>query len=511
MTKHVSFNNEKFYKGFHIAAKAVGGTLGPLGRNVYLADKVLPRFTNDGASIANKIILSDPEEDAGAWVIRSATARAADESGDGTTTTAVIAEALFDQIQKSSVSAVEIRRQLYESMKELRNMIADHAHPTKVKDIRHIASVSSEDETLTNLITEVFDKRGPESQITVEDSEDATSSVEIKDGYEVNVGCVSPWLLNKRVKQMAEYKNVSVLCTHKKVENITQLLPIYEKLQGKGITSLVIVCDDMDDVTLGHIVSNHQRGTFSTLVIRATGERLDDIASVVGATPISQQTGRDFADKDVLQTLGVASLVVSTVGTAASPGRSTFVGRNGKTAKERATQLEAHAATLHNDFEKQSVLKRAAKLKSGIAVIKIGAYSEQELGYLRDKADDAIKAVRSALEEGYIEGGGITLYKISQELEEKTLGDKILKAALQAPFKRIIENAGQDFAEIVRNMPKNIGYNAKNNKYEDFIKSGIIDPAKVARVAVESAISSVSEMLVTHALVVDNPENNEKQ
>lgn len=506
--RRVSFDKAKFHEGFKTAAKAVGGTLGPRGRNVYLGDHMLPRFTNDGASIANKIQFADPEKDAGAWVIRSATARAADESGDGTTTTAVLAEALFEAIETRKEAPVEIRRSLYDAMEDVREAIKKESNPTTLKHIRHIASVSSESEELTDLITTIFEKKGMEAQITVEDSDTAVSTVEMKDGYEVQVGCLSPWLLNKRAKQLAEYRDVPVLCTHKKIENITQLLPIYEKLNERKITSLVIVCDDMDDVTMGHIVSNYQRGTFATLVIRATGERLDDIAAVVGATPVSQSTGVDFADADILKKLGIAASVVSTVGTLASPGRSIFVGRSGKGAKERAALLEAQADTIQNQFECDSIRKRAGKLRSGVAVLKIGAYSEQELGYLRDKADDAIKAVRSALEEGYVEGGGFCLYRVSERLKGKTVGHEILRHALKAPLRRILENGAYDYSLTIAKLPEGKGFDAKAGEYADLIKAGIIDPAKVARIAVESAVSSVSEMIVTHALVI---EDNEKE
>ncbi|MDE2101546.1 MAG: hypothetical protein KGL39_30150, partial [Patescibacteria group bacterium] len=231
------------------------------------------------------------------------------------------------------------------------------------------------------------------------------------------------------------------------------------------------------------------------------------IASVVGATPVSEQTGVDFADPDLLKKLGVASSIVSTVGTPTTPGTTVFVGKSGSGAKTRATYLEAQAKQLSNGIERNSTLKRAGKLKSGVAVLNIGAYSEQELGYLRDKADDAIKAVRSALEEGYVEGGGLCLYRIGHTLPTTTVGGKLLSIALQAPFKKIVENAGKDFARIVKDLPKGKGYDAKEGDYKDLIKAGIIDPAKVERVAVESAISSVAEMIVTNTLIVDHEED----
>lgn len=507
--KDVSFDKSKFHKGMKIAARAVGSTIGPMGKNVFLGDPTLPRFTNDGASIANKIILKDPEEDAGAWVIRSATARAADEAGDGTTTTAVIAEALFDAIQGRSEEMVDIKRSLYEALPEIQSKIKASSRTTTLKDIRHIAEVSAEHKELAELVSTIFEKKGVEAQVTVQDSGDAKCSIEMRDGYEAKVGMMSPYLVTNYVKQTSEYKDVPVLCTHKKVDAITQLLPLYEKLGEKKLSKLIIICDDMDIAALGAIIDNKRRGTFSTLVIRATGELLDDIASVVGATPVSESTGTDFADADLLKKLGMASSVVSTVGTVTTQGRTVFVGKSGAGSKQRATYLEAQAGNLTNGFERSAVLKRAGKLRSGVAVLSVGAYSEQELGYLRDKADDAIKAVRSALEEGYVEGGGMCLYRIAESLSEQSVGRVLLKQALQAPFKKIIENSGKDYTKVVKDLGKN-GYDAKEAEYKDLIKAGIIDPAKVERVAVESAISSIGEMLVTEALVVDYVDHENK-
>lgn len=503
-TKKVSFDKEKFRNGMKIAARAVSSTFGPQGRNVFLADPTLPRFTNDGASIANKIHLKDPEEDAGAWVVRSATAKTADEVGDQTTTTAVILESIYDEVEKLNESRVAVRRSLYETLPEIRSAIEKVAHKTTLKDVKHIALVSSESEQMAELLTDIFDKKGVDAHVLVEDSDTATSSVEMKDGYEAKVGFMSPWLVTNIQKQTAEYKDVPVLCTHKKVDAITQLLPLYEKLTEKKINKLVIVCDDMDVAALGSIVDNKRRGTFSTLVIRSTGDLLDDIAAVVGATPISQSTGTDFSDEDILKKLGVAQSVVSTFGTPPLSGITTFIGK-GNGGKEHAKLLEAQIENAKNEFEKNALRKRVARLRSGVAVLRIGAISEQERGYLRDKADDAVKAIKSALEEGYVEGGGMTLWRIAQQMGEKTIGQRILKKALQAPLRKIIENADKDYAEIITNL-KDKGYDAKEDAYKDLIKAGIIDPAKGARVAVESAVSSIAEMVVVDSLIVDHYE-----
>lgn len=502
MHKTVSFDKEKFHKGMKIAAHAAKTTLGPKGKNVFLGDPTLPRFTNDGASIVNRIVLKDPQEDAGAWVLRSASAKTADEVGDQTTTTVVIAESIFDEAQKRSESMVDIKQSLYEALPEINKKIEKASHKTTIKDIQHIAEISAENKELAKLITEIFEKKGIEAQINVSDSETAQSYVRMEDGYEAKVGMMSPWLITNVEKQRAEYKDVPVLVSHKKIDAITQLLPIYEKLSEKKLTKLVIVCEEMDIACLGAIVDNKKRSTFSTLVIRASGELLDDIAAIVGAVPVSEQTSTDFSDENILTKLGKAKSVVSTPNSVTTQGFSVFVGK-GNGGKERASLLEAQSKNVMNEFERNAINKRAGKLRSGIADLKIGAFSEQSLGALRDKADDAIKAVRSAIEEGYIEGGGMTLHRIAESMEEDTVGKIILKKALSAPLKQIIENADKDYTKIIKDMPKGKGYDAKADEYKDLIKAGIIDAAKGARVAVESAVSSIGEMLVVETLIVD--------
>lgn len=504
MHKQVSFEEgrKKMREGFYIATDAVKSTLGPKGKNVFLGDSTLPRFTNDGASIANKIFLKDENQDAGAWVVRSMTAKVADEVGDQTTTCATVGRTIFDEAQKRSESMVDIKDSLNEALSEIAKAIKKASHPTTVKDIQHIAEISAENKELAKLITEIFEKKGIDAQINVSDSETTQSYVRMEDGYEAKIGMISPWLITNIEKQRAEYKDVPVLISHKKIDSITQLLSLYEKLSEKKLSKLVIICEDMDIACLGAIVDNKKRSTFSTLVIRASGELLDDIAAVVGATPISENTNTDFNDEDILKKLGKAKSVISTPNSVTTPGRSIFVGK-GNGGKERATLLESQAKNVTNEFERSAVMKRAGKLRSGIADLKIGALSEQSLGALRDKADDAIKAVRSAIEEGYIEGGGMTLYRIAEAMDEDTVGKIILKKALSAPLKQIIENASKDYTKIIKDMPKGKGYDAKTNEYKDLIKAGIIDASKGARVAVESAVSSIGEMLRVETLIVD--------
>lgn len=504
MAKKVGFEEsvDKAFEGLYIAARAVSKTLGPNGKNVYIADPIVPKITNDGVSIASKIILEDPDMDAGAWVVRSASGRASDGAGDGTTTTTALLEAGAKECRSRPENPMRIKESLMAALPAVLKKIKAASKTTSLEDARHIAEVSAENPELAELITEIYKKKGAEAYVMIEDSETSQSSIELADGYDANVGCMSPWLVTDAVKQEARYKDVAVLCSHKKVNVIAELLPLYEALSAKKVSQLVIVCDDMNVDALAAIIQNKQRGTFSTLCIRATGELLDDIAAVVGATPVSEQTGVDFASPDLLKHLGKAKYVVSTYGSPVLPGRTSFVGR-GNTGKQKATALEQGAKNATNELERKSMRKRAARLRSGVAVLKIGAYSEQDRGYLKDKADDAVKAVKSALEEGYVEGGGMCLYRIAEGMQPKTVGEEILKKVLTAPLRTIIENGGKDYADIIKHLPSGMGYDAKNHTYRDLIKVGIIDPAKVERIAVESAISSVGEFITTHCSITD--------
>ena len=498
-------SKKKMIEGMTITARAVSRTLGPNGKNVYVADPITPKITNDGASIASKIVLKDPEMDAGAWVIRSATGRAADEAGDGTTTTAVLCEAIAKESLLRPENPMFIRSSLASAVPAIVKEIKRLSRPTTPKDVEAIATVSADDTNLSSLIVEIFEKKGIDAHVMIEDSETSQSNIELMDGYEAQVGLMSPWLVNDMKAQKADYRDVPVLCSHKKVNAIAELLPLYEALGAKKINQLVIVCDDMSVDALSTIIQNKQRGTFSTMVVRATGELLDDIAAVVGATPVSEQTGVNFDSNDLLKHLGKAKHVVSTYGTPTVQGRTTFVGR-GRGGKEKATALLAAAQNTKNELERKTILRRAAKLRSGVAVLKIGAYSEQERGYLKDKADDAIKAVKSALAEGYVEGGGMCLYRIGEHMKPKTVGEEILKKALMAPLRTIIENGGKDYSEIIKNLPDGMGYNALTDSYQNLFSARILDPAKVERIAVESAVSSIGEMITTHALITDDNE-----
>lgn len=502
MKKELKFGKEAtdaLYTGLRTAARAVSGTIGPKGRNVLIGDPMMPRLTNDGVSIAGKIMLADPYEDAGAWIVRTAAARANDEGGDGTTTTVVVTEALAEECLNSPVNPMLLKASLEATLPAIAAEIKKVAHKTTPADVKRIARISAENEEIAELVSTIIAKKGEDALVLVEDSPTSSSFIELVDGYEAKVGFMSPYFITNPATQRAEYKEVAVFCSHKKIGTIGDIKPLYDQLDAANITQLVIVCDEIEMGVLGTIVNSKLKGMFNTLVIRATGELLDDIAAATGATQVSEQTGISFGNIDIKKHLGRAKTVVS-------DQRKTLFVSSAKSADLKATQLITQSKNVESELEKASLKKRASKLRGGVAVLRIGTINEANRGYLKDKAEDAVKAVKAALAEGYVEGGGMTLYRIAERMKPTSVGEEILKRALTAPLRKIIENGGEDYATIVKNLPAGHGYDAKNSTYVDLIKVGIIDPAKIERVAVESAIGAVASLITTHAVIVDAPE-----
>lgn len=501
MKKEVLFDKEALdgiRKGLSKAARAVGGTIGPRGKNVFIYDAMLPRITNDGVSIASHIVLENQNEDLGAWIVRTATARQVDEVGDGTSTVAVLVEAVANESFARPENSTLIADSLQKAVPAVVEAIKKASHATTKDDVKRIALISAENQQIADLVSEIINKKGEDASVQVEDSPTSDSYIELVDGYEAGVGFISPYLITNPTTQKAEYKDVHIVCSHSKIGTIGDIKKIYDDLAKADITQLVIVCDDIEMGVLGMLVKTKLQGAFNTLVIRATGELLDDIAAATGATPISDQTGVTFFNYDLNKHMGKAKSVIS------DQKKTQFIPANGmKTAEAAAKRLVALTKNNKNTIEKAAYMKRVAKLRGDIALLKIGANSEPDRGYLKDKAEDAVGAVKASLAEGYVEGGGMTLYRIAEAMRPKTIGEEILQRALTAPLRAIIENAGKDYAMVVKNLPDGKGYDAKNDVYADLFKSGIIDPAKVERVAIESSVSAVSKLITTHASVLD--------
>lgn len=500
MAKQVSFGKEtmdKMLKGFDLAAEAVISTIGPKGKNAYIDDPVTPKITNDGATIANNVVLKDKEENAGAYLIRNTTSQTNDDVGDGTTTTAVLLHSIVHECLKRPENPMEIRESLQEAGLKVLKTLAKKSIPIDKKDVEKVALISAENKELAKLITEIVDKLGEKAVINVEDSKTFATEYEIVDGYEAHVGFMSPHFITDKKVSKAIYEDIPVLVTEKKISNIQDIAPLFEQFKSEKINRCVIVCEEIDDAILGMLVLNKNMGIFNSLVIRATGPLLKDIEGAVGATAVSDSSGVTFQNVK-LEHLGKAKKVIC------DANKTLFLG-NGMSAKMYASALEAQAENEPNMYIARNLKERVAKLRGGVATLKIGASTDLEREYLKLKADDCVKAVKAALEEGVVEGGGMALWRIAQEIKDSSIGEQILKRSLQSPLRKIIENAGKDYTSIISNLPPEHGYDAKKDRYVKMVECGIIDPAKVERCALENAISTAATFITTHTLISDAP------
>ena len=484
---------ERMMKGLNVACDAAGGTLGPRGRNVYIDDAMVPKITNDGHTIVSHIELPDKVENMGIKIVKSSCARTVDEAGDGTTTTAVLLQAIMKECMKRPENPMVIRKSLLDALPGIIGQIGKSSKKIDKKDIRKVALISSEDTVLADAISDILNKVGKEAIVTIEDALDNTTSYETIEGYEAHVGFLSPHFVNEQNRARCVMKNVPVLVTERKISAIGDIKGIFDQFANSGISECVIVCEDIDNAILGQLVINKLRGGFSCCVIRAVGDVLKDIEACVGAIRVSESTGVSFQNV-TLKHLGKCKKVVS------DNSRTLFIPENTGKSKTYANILKKAAAEEHNQFIASRMMKRASQMSGGVALLKIGS-PDFNREYLKDKADDAIKACKAALEEGVVEGGGMCLYRISEAMKPASVGEEILKRALTAPLRKIIENAGQDYAEIVKDIPLGFGYDAKNDSYVHMMLSGIIDPTKVERCSLTNAVMNASNLFTAHASI----------
>lgn len=488
---------QKMIEGLDIAAEAVASTMGPKGRNVYYEDSFGSKVTNDGFTVASKVTLEDKEQDAGAYVIRNLSSQQNDDCGDGTTTVTVLAQALAHGCTERPENAIIVSNSIKESADKVLKKLVKRAIKLDKKDIKKVALISAENKELANLITEIIERLGDKAVINVEDSKTFSTEYEIVDGYEAKVGFLSTAFINDKSGR-AIYTDIPILVTEKKISNIVEITPVFEMLKKENINKCVIVCDEIDDSMLRIFADSHRLGTFNSIIIRANNWLLKDIEGAVGATAISDSNGISFQNFS-LEHFGHAKKVIS-------DAHKTIFTTDGVKSRQYAKLLESMIPNEHNQFQAKKMRDRVAQLRGGVAVLKVGASTDFERDYLRLKAEDSVKAVQCALEEGVVEGGGMALWRLAQEIKPKTIGDEILKKTLEAPFRRIVENAGRDYTEVVLNMPEGHGYDAKNDKYVNMLEAGIIDPVKVERVALENAVSGISTLITTGVLITNVPE-----
>lgn len=529
MAKQILFGEEarrKLHEGIQNAAKAVKVTLGPRGRNVVL-DRPYggPRITNDGVSIAKEISFKDKFENMGADIVKEVASKTNDGVGDGTTTTVVLLEAMVSEGLSAVVkgaNAMAIRSGMELARNEAVAKLKKMAKPVSGKgDIQQVAAISAESEELGTIIAETIHKVGENGVVTVEESQGMELSYEVVEGLQIDKGYVSAYMVTNPERMEAEMRDPLILITDKKIGGVQEILPLLEKVLQSGKKELVIVADDIEGEALSTFIVNRLKGTFSVLGVKAPGfgdrkkEMLADIAAIVGGQVISSDTGVTF-ENATLSMLGHAARVVATKDT------TVFVGGKGKKAdiEARVKQLKTLSESTSAKFDKEKLEERIAKLTGGVAVIRVGAATETEMKYLKDKIDDAVKATKASIEEGIVPGGGTALAKVAKAMAglsdnmtsaDEKAGYEIIVRALEQPLRQIALNCGKDDVSVIVDKVKNgkasAGYDAVKDKHvDDMIEAGISDPVKVTRGALENAVSAAAILLTTEAAVADIPE-----
>lgn len=516
-------------RGVDIVASAVKVTIGPRGRNVAL-DRSWgsPVITNDGVSIAKEITLADKFENMGAAIVKEVATKTNDKAGDGTTTAVVLTQAIVHEGLKRTAlgaNAMMVRRGIEAGAKDAVEELKKMAKPISGKDdVRRVASISAESEELGKTIGDIVERVGKDGVVTVEESQSIGIESDFVEGLEFDRGYVSPYMITNAERMEAEMKDAPVLITDKKISVIKEILPLLEKLAQSGKKELVIIADDVDGEALATFVVNKLRGAFSVLAVKAPGygdrkkEMLADIATTIGAQVISEDVGLKLENADVSM-LGKAQRVVAT------KDATIIAGGKGKKAdiEARIAQLRKQLENTDSKFDREKLQERIAKLTGGVAVLRVGAATETEMKYLKDKIEDAVNATKAALAEGIVPGGGSSLVKVAEKLGKKvnakahdefTIGYRILLSALSAPLLQIVKNSGrEDGPVILQEIAKKggaWGFNAAGESEEadivDMFEAGIIDPVKVTRSGVENAASAAAVLLTTEAAVADEPE-----
>jgi chaperonin GroEL len=529
MAKQLVFDEEarrSLKKGIDTLASAVKTTLGPKGRNVALDKKFgAPSVTHDGVTVAKEIQLENPFENMGAQLLKEAATRTNDVAGDGTTTATVLAQSVVTEGLKNlaaGANPMQLKFGLDRGTEVIVKYIQEIAKPVETReDIAHIATNSAADETIGNLIAEVMDKVGKDGVITVESSRGTNFETEYVEGMQIDKGYSSAYFVTNTEKMEASIENPAILITDKKISAIADILPVLEKLTQTGRRDIVIISEDVDGEALPTLVVNKLRGILNVLAVKAPGfgdrrkEMLRDIAVLTGGEVISEEMGRRL-DTVTLADLGEARLIVAT-----KDNTTIIEGRGSQEdIQARVRQIKAQIEETTSDYDREKLQERLAKLSGGVALIKVGAGSEVEQKYRQTRVEDALSAARAAVEEGIVPGGGVALLNAFDALDKLNLtgdaatGVNILRRALEEPIRQLATNGGKDGSVIVEGIRRaqkeqnnaNFGYNVLDDRYEDMFASGITDPAKVTRSALQNATSIAAMILTTEALITDLPE-----
>lgn len=527
-SKIIMYNSEsrdKLKAGVDALANAVKVTLGPKGRNVVIDKKFgAPQITKDGVTVAKEIELEDPVENMGAQMVKEVASKTNDVAGDGTTTATVLAQAVIGPGLKSitaGANPMDLKRGID---KAVAAVVEDLKKQSQVvgKDfekIKQVGSISANnDEYIGGLIAEAMKKVGTEGVITVEEAKGTETYVDTVEGMQFDRGYLSPYFVTNAEKMQAELENAYILIFEKKISSMKDLLPVLEKTIQTG-KPLLIIAEDVENEALATLVVNRLRGTLKIAAVKAPGfgdrrkAMLQDIAILTGGQVISEELGYRLEDTQLDQ-LGLAERIVI------DKDNTTIVGGGGRkeAIEARIKEIKAQIETTTSDYDREKLQERLAKLAGGVAVLYIGAPTEVEMKEKKDRVDDALHATRAAVEEGIIPGGGVGYIRAIEALkgtkpanEDEQTGVEIVRVALESPLRQIATNAGVEGSIIVHNVKEgkgDYGYNARTEKYENLYKAGVIDPTKVARVALENAASIASMILTTECTIAEKPEEN---
>ena len=523
MAKLLSFSDESrsaLERGVDALADAVRVTIGPRGRNVVLEKKFgAPDIVNDGDSIAREIELDDPFENLGAKLMQQVSSKTKDKAGDGTTTATVLAQAMVREGLRNTAagaSPVELRRGMEKAAAQVVAGLGERSQAVAGDAIRQVATVSSGgDDEVGRMIAEAMDKVSTDGVITVEESKSLATELEITEGMAFDRGYSSPYFVTDADRQVCEFENPLILLTDRKISTITDLVPVLETVQKSG-SPLLILSEEVEGEALATLVMNKSRGVLQVAAVRAPsfGERrkaaLADIAILTGGTLISEDKAMTL-DKVTLEDLGKARRVTI------SKESTTIVATDDhrQAVSERVGAIRRELEATESDYDREKLQERIAKLAGGVAVIKVGAPTETELKNRKLRIEDALNATRAAVEEGIVAGGGSTLLQLSDSLDalasslngDQRTGVEIVQRALTAPIHQIATNAGQNGDVVIAGMrSRGQGFNARSGAYEDLMAAGIVDAAKVVRLAVQDSISIASLLITPEVVIADKPE-----
>ncbi len=535
MAKQIVFNNdarEQLRKGVDELANAVKVTLGPKGRNVVIDKKFgAPQVTKDGVTVAKEIELEDGIQNMGAQMVKEVASKTNDQAGDGTTTATVLAQAIVNTGLKNvtaGANPMDLKRGIDKAVAEIVKSIKEQAQEVggDIQKIRQVATISANnDSAIGDIIAEAMEKVTKDGVITIENAKGIDTTVKVVEGMQFDRGYISPYFVTDTEKMECSYDNPYILIYDKKISTMKDLLPVLEKVVNTG-RPLLIIAEDVESEALATLVVNRLRGSLKIAAVKAPGfgdrrkEMLEDIAILTGGTVISEEKGYKLEDAD-LSMLGQSEKI------SIDKDNTTIVSGKGNSdaIKARVGQIKAQIEKTTSDYDREKLQERLAKLAGGVAVIYVGAASEVEMKEKKDRFDDALHATRAAVEEGIIPGGGTALIRAAQKLEGVKLGDQsgakqpwwpenedeklgieIIRRAVEEPLRMIVENAGLEGSVVVnevKNGKGDYGYNARAEKYENLFQSGVIDPAKVTRVALENAASIAGMLLTTECVLCD--------